>query len=158
MEKETQHSEDFLKEFTQGKNPFKTPDNYFNNLSERIHIASVEQELPKETGFKVPNNYFENFTVKRSRSKIIKLLPYTSVAAAFIFGFFLFKQGTNTDIQLQDDNVISYLTYEENIEYDEIISNLTINNEDLSEINLDGDYVNIEQLSLELSEYDLVEF
>ncbi len=159
MDKETQHSEDFIKDFTQGKNPFKTPENYFDDLSERLHIASIESEFPKETGFKVPNNYFEDFKVKRAyNTKVLKLIPYISIAACLMIGVFLFKNNSNNSVQLEDENVISYLTYEESIAYDEIISNLTINDTDLAEADLDGAYVDIEQLSQELREYDVIDF
>lgn len=159
MDNETQHSEDFIKDFTQSKNPFNTPENYFDDLSERLFTASVESELPNDTGFTVPKNYFEEFKVKRPKNKLVQLFPYISIAACLMIGVFLFKNMDNaSSVELKDENIISYLTYEEGIEYDEIISNITINENDFIDDNLDTNYINIDEFSEELKEYDVINF
>lgn len=154
MEKETQHSEDFLKGFTKGKNPFKTPNNYFDNFADKLSVAKTENQLPKSDGFIVPKNYFKDFKVQQPKSKLIQLMPYVSIAAAFVLGLFVYNQNQQNIIQLEDQNVINYLTYEESIEYDEILNTLKIEDSSTITNDLNGDYVNIEELSKELDVLD----
>lgn len=85
---------------------FKVPDNYFDDLTDRIMDSTASGETRKnphlkeisENGFKVPEGYFENFEVKlppkeEKETKVIPLFSkrnfyYASgVAAIFIAVF-----------------------------------------------------------------------
>ncbi|MDO6802270.1 hypothetical protein Q4595_07390 [Wenyingzhuangia sp. 1_MG-2023] len=157
MDIENIHNEYFLKGITNGKNPFKTPENYFKTFSEDIHTSIIEEQFPTQTGFSVPTNYFKEFKVNTKPSRIIQLIPYISIAAAILVGFFIFNNNSQ-NLQLSDEEVIQYLTYQDDIEYNEIINNIDINMSAFLDSNLDNTLVNIDQLSLELNEYDIVEF
>jgi hypothetical protein len=70
---------------------FKTPDDYFENLTSEIHTKMVEENLKEKFGnkspFSVPEGYFENmkgqaFVKPIGFIRVIK--PYISVAAAII--------------------------------------------------------------------------
>lgn len=161
MNDEHQHNDQFLKDLTKGKNPFKTPDNYFDNLSDKIVVDIFEESIPNRTGYKTPDNYFENFKVAKPKNKVISLLPYlsTAVAAVIIFGVFLFNSGHQSTIdKLSNEEIINYLSYQDVIETDDIIKNTIINTNNIMFASLDNIDMNIEQLDMELNEYDIIEY
>lgn len=159
MNNEDQHNDQFLKDLTKGKNPFKTPDNYFDNLSDKLAVDIFKQNLPNKTGYKAPDHYFENFTVKKPKNRIISLLPYVSVAAVIAFGFFIFNNNTPSTIDiLTDEEIISYLSSEDILETREIIENSIINTDNMMFASLDNIEMDIDLLDMELNEYDILEY
>ncbi|NJB83814.1 hypothetical protein [Wenyingzhuangia aestuarii] len=158
MNKENQHSEQFLKEITGNKNSFTTPENYFDNLSERIATQQFQESLPKNSGFKVPNNYFETFSVQKPKSKVRLLTPYIAIAAAVVIGFFTFKPNTNTYDELNNSDIINYLAIEESIDINEIINNTEDSDLSFMYSNINDLNPTIDQVSLELSEFDIIDF
>lgn len=156
MNKENTHTDQFLKEIVGNKNPFKTPDNYFNNVSENISGKSILTS--KETGFKTPEHYFNTFKVHKSTSKIRSLWPYLSAAAIIAIGFFVFKTNTLDIKPLNNDDIINYLALEKNIDIDEIINNIDNPNSLSLYSNLDEITPTVDELSLELSEFDIIDF
>ncbi|MDO3694530.1 hypothetical protein QVZ41_06690 [Wenyingzhuangia sp. chi5] len=159
MNENHQHSDQFLKDLTKGKNPFKTPENYFDNLSEKIAIDIFEQSLPNESGFKTPELYFENFKVKKPQSKIISLLPYFTTAAVIVFGFFIFNNNNQSSIdKLSREDIINYLSSEDGIETSDILENTSINTNNIMFTSLDNIDMDIDQLDIELNEYDILEY
>lgn len=76
---------------------FKVPQDYFDNLEERIMQNVAMDQLPKDTGMRVPDGYFEQLenrvmaqTIKpeKKKSKVIKLNSWWKVAiAASVIGF-----------------------------------------------------------------------
>ena len=159
MSNNHQHSDQFLKDLTKGKNPFKTPENYFDNLSEKIAVDVFEQSLPKESGFKTPELYFENFKVKKPQSKIISLLPYLTTAAVIVFGFFIFNNSNQSTIdKLSREEIINYLSSDDGIETNDILNNTLINTDDIMFTSLDNIEMDIDQLDIELNEYDILEY
>ncbi len=142
MEKETKHTNLFLNNPNLKTNPFKTPDNYFNQLSGH----TMPKQLPKTTGFITPKNYFSNFKVNLAKAKVIKLIPYISVAAAMVISFLVFKSSHQfTDI-LKEQNAY---TSEKN---EPLNAELTYST------NIKDVLVNIDELSLEIEDYDLIDF
>jgi len=109
------------------ENPFKTPESYFNNITEQYSNTNDLSQKITQTGFKTPEHYFKNFTVK-TPLKLIKLIPYVSVAAAILVGVFIYNsQISNTEldglaIELQDDEILDYLSYEDHLGIEEIIN------------------------------------
>jgi hypothetical protein len=112
------------------KNIFKVPENYFENLSDKIvfHTQSVVENLPKENVFKVPENYFDdlesNILARTSQqAKIIPLFTWsikrtwTSVAACSaiaIMGYFTLMPSQNSLGKeelagVQNQEIVNYL-------------------------------------------------
>lgn len=159
MNENHQNNDQFLKDLTKGKNPFKTPENYFDNLSEKMSVDIFVHSLPKESGFKTPELYFENFKVKKTQSKIISLLPYLSTAAVIVFGFFIFNNGNQSTIdQLSREEIINYLSSDGGIETNDILDNTLINTDNIMFSSLDNIEMDIDQLVMELNEYDIIEY
>jgi len=87
------------------KNPFKTPDGYFDDftrdLETKISEARIAEKCGKKLPFSVPENYFRKLTEKitkqaeqkgSSKGKIIRLFaPYAAAAAALILIFSLWN-------------------------------------------------------------------
>lgn len=112
MTKENQNNSNYLDQL-KGTQPFKTPSNYFSEVSSEIKTSILEDTLPNTTGFVSPVNYFENFKVEFPKSKIIKLIPIFSAAAVLAFGVFLF----NTSNTPQKDLNIAALSQDEILNY-----------------------------------------
>lgn len=183
MKNEFEHNNNFLNDLNLNKNPFKTPDNYFGNLSssitsknttsdfpkstgfkapgnyfeiltDSIKSKQITSELPNVTGFKAPDNYFDHFKVNKNKFRIIKLVPYISVAAAIMVGVFLFNASNNNT--LKRNEFIEYLAIEENIDESDIINYIGSNIN--SSTDIDGVNINIEELTIEIEDYDLIDF
>ncbi|MEK6155605.1 hypothetical protein WIW50_20265 [Flavobacteriaceae bacterium 3-367] len=86
------------------KEPFKTPDGYFEGFADRLSDRLSEEgpALPKKEGFKVPEGYFEGLDAKLaekvnpSETKVVQLRSYrkyyyiaASVAAIAVLVFTL---------------------------------------------------------------------
>lgn len=90
-----------MKEFNK-KNPFKTPENYFEGFYDRVKntLSNENANIPKEDGFVVPNNYFESLHDKirektdTDRTQVLRLNSYkkyyyavASIAAVVLITF-----------------------------------------------------------------------
>ncbi len=72
------------------KNPFTTPENYFDNFQDRLmdKLSKEEHIIPSNSGFKTPDTYFESFQerlnskLKKEEVKVISLFPYKKVMAS----------------------------------------------------------------------------
>jgi hypothetical protein len=66
------------------KNPFKTPEDYFEGFNDRLteQLPKESSSIPKEDGFIVPDNYFETLQgsvvkkISAEETKVIPLKPY----------------------------------------------------------------------------------
>lgn len=93
-----------MEEFNK-KNPFKTPEGYFDTLSDKLKDKLSEEKLnlPKEDGFTVPESYFDDLKnsiqekIDLPETKVVQLHPYKKyyVAAASIAAIFLILIGLN---------------------------------------------------------------
>ncbi len=90
------------------ENNFKTPEGYFDELTERImeRLDRVIPDIPKSDGFKVPDSYFDSLSeqivkqVDKPEPKVVKLYPYkkylitaASIAAVVVIFIGLQWQG-----------------------------------------------------------------
>lgn len=181
MKPDNLHNEDFLKSLKgTSKNPFKTPDNYLDNISHKIVVNSIEKNLPKtdgfitsenyfdtfktplsqelKTGFVIPNQYLDTFTVKKRKTALITLLPYASIAAVLMIGFFLFQNSTSNNLALNSDEIVNYLAMDDSVELDDLISTFSNPNTNSLTVSVDHLELSIEDVSLELDEMDIIDF
>jgi len=114
------------------KNPFKTPEEYFEGFNDRLmdRLSEGKSVSPKEDGFVVPENYFESLhknilkKMDAEETKVIPLNPYRKYyfAAASIAAIILVVVGLNwntVDALTFDDLAASDIeTYFENNEFD----------------------------------------
>ncbi|MGO4919033.1 hypothetical protein [Maribacter spongiicola] len=70
------------------KNPFKTPEGYFDSFEGKLmdKLSKTESTIPKDSAFKVPDNYFESFNESLkgkldNEPKVIPLFPIKKVIA-----------------------------------------------------------------------------
>jgi len=113
---------------------FKTPKNYFDNLEEKIfdQILIEDNKFSENiaTGFIIPENYFYSLDEKLLKkvsvpdeTKVIRLfskknlLTAASIAAIFIFSFYLIKPNTTNTLTFDD---IEYTTLEEYLNTEDI--------------------------------------
>ncbi len=119
----------------QKENPFEVPENYFEELSGKIH-SKIEQDTSK----------------KNMKSKLVVLSPYITIAASFIILYglwFLFLEKGILNDQLSKNNQVIPITemnyFLEEIDQEELIEifstienldtyNLAYNEEEISEI------------------------
>lgn len=188
MNKDHQHIDDFFKDASKNKHPFKTPvnyfnefsdkvaddlfvsslpketgqktpNNYFNDLSNKLVTNILEENLPKKTGLKNPDNYFDNFTVKKPRSKTISLLPYLSTAAAIVIGFFIFNHNKTSVLdELTTEEIISYLSTDSDLNSLYLIESTDINTNDALFASIDNMDIDIDELEMEVTEYDILDY
>jgi len=157
MNNKSSNSNDFLEGIKTKKNPFKTPENYFDNLSEDLLLQQKLKTSTRKTGYIVPKDYFKTFSVQKPTSKIRKLIPYFSVAAAILIGFFLFE--TNNEFEeLNNTEVINYLALEEEIDLIDILDYSSDEQVYFTTSNINSLNPTIDELSLELSEFDIINF
>ena len=160
-------------------NPFKTPEGYFENLSDSLldKLSEENLDLPKEGGFAVPEGYFDDLhkniekKLNTEETKIVQLNPHkkyylaaASVAAIAIIllGFhwnapeeLTFDDLASADIESYfESNELGLTTYEiaEVLPVDELEINDILENQ-FNEENV-IDYLNdtiddIEDLNLE---------
>jgi len=116
---------------------FKTPENYFDSLEERVMQRISFDENKITTGFKVPKNYFDSLEekvmqklpLKTKEVKVISLWQrksvwISSVAAVFLISLgtlYFFNQQTSTDLTISND----YLAYQSDITTEDIALQLT---------------------------------
>ncbi len=143
------------------QNIFKVPENYFENLTNRIEAkTSIPnnfnlENLPKENIFKVPESYFENLTSRieahtSAKTKIVPLVTWSkkrtwvSIAACSamaILGYFtlMSEQDSLSNEALagvQNKEIVNYLIQEDFNQNDfaeqtDFGKNLKINDSDL---------------------------
>jgi negative regulator of sigma E activity len=108
---------DGLKQKTSDNN-FRFPQNYFEDLTERIQTRIALSEMPKaENAFAVPENYFDNLQSRiaeriaasepKKEAKIIPLwrrniVKYASAACFLLmasFGVYFYQNGSTTTVQ-----------------------------------------------------------
>ncbi|AZQ57878.1 hypothetical protein EJ994_03305 [Maribacter sp. MJ134] len=92
-------------------NPFKTPDGYFEKLSESLKDAVGHEapKLPKEDGFALPDGYFENLhsnirqKLNVKETKVVQLHPFKKyyMAVASVAALFLLVLGLNWNTEQQ---------------------------------------------------------
>jgi hypothetical protein len=102
-------------------NSFKTPDGYFDNLTDRLMSQiSIEETVAKTESFKVPEGYFDSLNaciqqkIKIEEPKVIQLKSYkkyyysvASIAAVIILFVALTFKTNNTDNSLSFDDLAS---------------------------------------------------
>ncbi len=164
------------------KNPFKTPESYFEDFSEKLTSRLSEEgtSLPENDGFIVPNNYFEGLhkniqqKLKVEETKVIPLHPYkkyyyaVASIAAIALVLFALNQNTSKEITFEDianseienyfeNNELDFSTYEiaELVPVDELeIGDILLNGLDDEKVMeyLDNNTENFEELNLEYDE------
>ncbi len=164
------------------KNPFKTPDGYFEGLSDRLmdRISKKAPGIPENEGFRVPDGYFEGLHEKIRQKleaeapKVIPIHPFkkyyyavASLAAAVLVIFILtrktspeisFEDIANSDIENYfEDNELDFSTYEiaEVVPVDELeIGDILLNRLDEEYVleYLDNNTDNFEELNMEYDE------
>ncbi|WP_350288177.1 hypothetical protein [uncultured Croceitalea sp.] len=109
------------------KNPYKTPEGYFDSFNERLMDKIVKEEsiIPKNDGFSVPDLYFETFNDKitnRTSPKVVRLHSYrkyyyaaASIAAIAVLAFF-FSQNNEPEFGFEDLASAEIAAYFENNE------------------------------------------
>jgi len=116
---------------------FKTPENYFDSLEERVMQRISFDENKIATGFKTPDHYFDSLEEKimqklPTESKEVKVISLwqrksiwiSSVAAIFLISLgtlYFFNQQTSTDLTISND----YLAYQSDITTEDIATQLT---------------------------------
>lgn len=113
------------------KNPFKTPENYFDNFQDRLmdKLSEENQSIPSHSGFKTPDGYFSSFQDRlnaKLETKEVKVVPLFSykkwmAAAASVAALVLVYLGLNsktTDITFTDLANVDIEAYFENNEFD----------------------------------------
>ncbi len=164
------------------KNPFKTPEAYFEGFSERLmkKLSEKEIDIPNNEGFIVPNSYFEGVhknirqRLDAEDTKVIPLHPFkkyyfaaASIAAVTLV-ILMFNQNTSKEITFEDiantdienyfeDNWSDFSPYEiaEVVPVDELeIRDFMSNtlNDDIILNYLDNNTDEFEELNLEYDE------
>jgi len=87
------------------KNPFKTPEGYFENLEGSLldKLSEKKHNLPEEDGFAVPDSYFDDLhknvqqKLDKGEAKVVQLSPFKKyyLAAASIAAVLLLFFGFN---------------------------------------------------------------
>jgi hypothetical protein len=116
---------------------FKTPENYFDSLEERVmqRISFDENKIP--TGFVIPDNYFDSLEEKimqklPTESKEVNVISFwkrksvwlSSAAAIFLISLgtlFYFNQTETENLTISND----YLAYQNDITTEDIALQLT---------------------------------
>jgi len=90
-------------------NPFKTPEGYFENLSNALldKLSEEKLDLPKEDGFTVPEDYFDDLhnnirkKIDSNEIKVVQLNPYRKyyLSAASVAAIVLIFIGFNWNVQ-----------------------------------------------------------
>ncbi len=102
-------------------NSFKTPDGYFDNLTDKLMSQiSIEKTVAKNEGFKVPDGYFDTLNnsiqqkLQEEEPKVIELKSYkkyyysvASIAAVAILFIAITFKTNNTNSTLSFDDIAS---------------------------------------------------
>ncbi len=137
------------------KNPFKTPDGYFDSLEDQIMqtAKSPLSSISKEEVFKTPDNYFENFEVRlpekidvKKETKVIGLGAYKkhiytiSAIAAVIAVIILLQIPKATTLSFDDiasNDIEEYYINNKNFNFSalEMANELELASNDIDDIN-----------------------
>ena len=165
-------------------NGFKTPEDYFEGLTDRLleKLSEEDSILPKEDGFAVPEGYFDTLNekladkIQQEDTKVVQLNPYrkyyfaaASIAAValVIFGLNMrqseeatFEDLASSDIEdYFESNELELSSYEiaEVLPVDELEINDILENQ-LNEDNvieyLNDNIDDFEELNLDSDEYN----
>jgi hypothetical protein len=155
------------------KHGFKVPENYFESFEAQLFDKIKSEELPKDSGFRVPEGYFENLEdsivnklhVSERRSKVIKLntkmtLAYViAIAACLALIISVVVQNKSIVQQLDSLKVASIENYINDgymdLESYELMA--LLNEDDLTNMNLENDIFSEESLETYLIEHNIDE-
>lgn len=113
------------------KNPFKTPQNYFDSFEDKLmdKLSTKESVMPKARGFTVPDNYFDTFNEKltsklNKETKVIPLYPIKKIMAiaasiaAIAIIFLGYNWNRTEELSISDLANTDIEAYFENNEFD----------------------------------------
>ena len=113
------------------KNPFKTPQNYFDSFEDKLmdKLSTKESVMPKARGFTVPDNYFDTFndelTSKLNKeTNVIPLYPIKKIMAiaasiaAIAIIFLGYNWNRTEELSISDLANTDIEAYFENNEFD----------------------------------------
>ena len=113
------------------KNPFKTPQGYFNSFEDKLmdKLSTEGSVMPKARGFTVPENYFDTFNDKLTNklikeTKVIPLYPvkkiiaFVASIAAIAIIFLGYNWNSTEELSFSDLANTDIETYFENNEFD----------------------------------------
>ncbi|MEE9439391.1 MAG: hypothetical protein V3V14_10355 [Saprospiraceae bacterium] len=157
-----------------GKNPFKVPSDYFNNLEQEV-ISTIDVDTlllsKKDSDKSIPSDYFESLTDKvlntvspqESKSKIVKLwnIKLIAIAASFVAILALVAWPETEDL-IPNQTYSQEITTEEAWEYLSLSEEISlvdlIDDEDLNQLFEDNDLeINIDDLLLDNIIYQLTD-
>lgn len=155
------------------KHGFKVPENYFENFETRLFEKINSEGLPKESGFRVPEGYFENLEdrviqklyASENQPKVIRLnskrtLAYViAIAACLALIISVAVQNKSIVQQLDSLKVASIENYIDegymDLESYEVMA--LLNDEDLTNMNLENDIFSEKSLETYLMEHRIEE-
>lgn len=113
------------------KNPFKTPQNYFDSFEDKLmdKLSTKESVMPKARGFTVPDNYFDTFNDKltsklNKETNVIPLYPIKKIMAiaasiaAIAIIFLGYNWNRTEELSISDLANTDIEAYFENNEFD----------------------------------------
>lgn len=157
MNKNTQHSVEYIKKKIDRKSGFTVPENYFNTIENKLLTDLKLKSLDGKKQFTTPKNYFENLETtilakvtseenKQKETKIISLqrfIPFTAAASiVFLIGFYFVNY--NKTITLNDITTTDIENWYEN-------NYGTTNHSELATILETKDFDDNEFLALEIN-------
>lgn len=107
-----------MKEFNK-KNPFKTPEEYFEDFDDRLmdKLSEESSNIPKEEGFAVPEGYFDGLhkniqkKLDNQEAKVVQLHPYRKyyIAAVSVAAIVLvvFRLNWNSAAEVTFDDLVN---------------------------------------------------
>lgn len=126
MDKNLQHSINYITSKTGGKSKFSVPKNYFDGIEDDVLTKISEVNLPNKELFTVPKDYFTNLEdeilakispedniqpkkevkVISLQKRILQVIPYTVAASVVLFiGTYFFNNYNNSTVTLDDITV-----------------------------------------------------
>lgn len=150
------------------KHGFKTPDGYFEDFEARVFDESSISKLPDTSGFKVPDGYFEAFDAAKlltaasakESPKVIQLfrnnyVRYTAAIAASVLLMLSIVRDNTSGIGSIDDielTAISEYIEDEDVDFDTFDVIALLQDEELTNLNTQNQYVTDEILEAYLLE------
>lgn len=135
MDKNLQHSIDYITSKTRGKSGFSVPKNYFSKIEDEVFTNISEEKLPNKKSFGTPTGYFTNLedeilakvTSEKSlqpkkevsvislQKRIRKIIPYVAAASVVLFtGTYFFNNYNNSKVTFSDITVADIEDWYEN--------------------------------------------
>jgi hypothetical protein len=155
------------------KSGFKVPENYFDDFEKRLFNTIESETLPKETGFKAPDGYFDNLedivlqklNAVEKPQKVISLnsrrtwVYLTAIAACLAIIVSMLIKNENIVKQIDSIKTASIENYIDegylDLESYEVLA--LLDDEDLTNINLENDIFSEESLETYLIEHNIEE-